>query len=149
MRNTTEPTSIYANNFEIFKSSNGAILAEYGTEWNMELDNCENVRIYDQKREGGAGTIRIKDCNNVAIWGPGVNMTTIHNEPWYTRTLIDGASDNILVALQTNQQANYASTDRFMLTEAITGQPEVKIPNWEGIALYKRGELNDSLMRHS
>lgn len=149
IKDTVEPTSIYANNFEIFKSANSAIWLPYGTEWNIEITNSQNVRIYDQKREGNGGTILIHNSQNVGHWGPGVNMTTIHNDPDYTRTKISGSSNNVLVALQTNQQANYASTDRFMLTEAITGQPVVKIPNWEGIALYKRGELNDAAMTHT
>jgi hypothetical protein len=106
------------------------------------------VRIYAAKREGNASTACFTSCQNVALYGAGVQMTT----PQAGYLVINGTSDGILIAVSTVQEVAAARTATVnMLSESITGKAAVNIPWPEGISLYKRdhaGVFNDALMVH-
>jgi hypothetical protein len=144
--NTTEPLTFYGPSMEISKGSGlaGANHALYCS----EFIGCRNVRVYAAKREGTASTVCFTSCQNVALYGAGVQMTS----PSAGFLVINGASDGVLIAVSTVQEvANAQNPTHNMLSESITGRTPINIPWPEGIALYKRdhgGLFNDALMVH-
>lgn len=143
---TTEPLTLYSPNTEGSKAGPGDIYSNWelwDSNANFELNNAQNVRIYGGKREGNSRSLWIRSSSNVAHYGNGVALISPHTHAYYT---VEGTSSNILIAVATVQDINYSKRGFYYMYEAINGQPINTIEWQEGIALYKRGAINDGAM---
>jgi len=154
---TSEPLAFYGHNNEIAKE-----IWQEG--WNptagVEVRGASNVRFYMSKREGRAATLWVNGnsapCRNIALYGAGVQQgppttwDSLNGDNIFQ--VVSGDSDNILIAVSTvqkvspNTAANPANS--YQLREQVIGQASpLYVCHPEGLALYKRGTTNDSIMR--
>lgn len=142
---TTEPVAFYGANEEGSKGYDYTSLE--CPETNIEINGASNVRVYSSKREGDAPTIQIIDSTNVGHFG-GSKMQQPTNAdaqasraPWaYYR--ISGTSDDIVIA-GAYPYAEGAWITPYTLYDEIDDS-NIVMP--EGVAIYKRGDLDDAAM---
>lgn len=157
---TTEPLTFYGPSGEAGKGgpseTSGSVYYQQYTqtepEANIELDNCENVRVYNTKREGSGATIDIHSSRNAALYGNGVSMLAT---AWKRHLRVSGdpaLTNNIVLACCTIQKADYtipASANQHYFVEDLDGESQRAIFMHEGLCIYKRGTLDDSAMVHT
>jgi hypothetical protein len=137
VQGTSQPLHLYGCNREVTKVSSGKAGA------NLEINNAANIRVYNCKREGDSPSTLIVSSTNVALYGHG-RQEVDSTSPYQHK--ITGASDKILIGISTLDLSDYAPTTKGNPIEEIDGQSTYKI-NWpEGCSLYKRGEIDDSLV---
>jgi hypothetical protein len=130
---TTEPIWFYGFNLE----------KGFG-DLECMVNNVSNLRLMSMKREGDGRIMEINNSSNVAVYTPG-NLPSTPATGGYYRVL--GTSNNVLLA-NMGVMTNYGTPGptNYMLYEAITGQP-VKTILWPNhVGLYKRGNIDDSVM---
>lgn len=130
---TTQPLWFYGFNLEFT-----------GGDTEAEVVGASNVRFLGLKREGSKPLLMISNCVNIAAYGH-ANHLNAPIDNGFIQVL--GASTNILLANLTIMMArSQPGLTGNTLYEAITGQPATNIlwPNM--VSLYKRGDIDDSLM---
>lgn len=141
---TTQPALFYGANVEANKG-----LPENSTdipETNIEINSARNVRIFSSKREGNAPTLWVVSSVNVAHFASSkmqqiTNPSNPATTPWaYLR--ISGASDGVLLVGH-YPYAEGAYVTPYTLYDMINN---VSVAMPEGVAIYKRGSLNDAAM---
>ncbi len=138
---TKNPFSIYACNPEHSRS-----------EYEMEIINASNVRIYNLKSECNTPNVLIRDSDNIAIFGSGGDASTYPGGSLYH---IEN-STNVIIAMMNDYRINftghgpgyfsgtwYPAGDWHMLTETTPEGNIITTPGWERPCLYKTGELRD------
>lgn len=142
---THEPLVFYGPSMEASKG----VTNEFCAATNAEFVGCSNVRMYASKREGRGGTAYFTNCINVAHYGAGVQMVFSPDGQLFK---VSGTSNGVLIAVSTVQSAD-AHRTHAMLVEEVTvagvAQPRLTIPWPQGIALYKRGVIDDSAVTHT
>ena len=131
--NTTQPLWFYGFNME------------HGLgDMEVQITGASNVRMLGYKREGTNAMLVISNSSNIACYSAGA-MLSPPNSPGSFQIL--GASTNVLLATLCVQQVNTPpQLSNIMVYEALTGQP-TNVVSWPNmVSLYKRGEINDSLM---
>ena len=110
----------------------------------VQITGASNVRMLGYKREGVNAMLVISNSSNIACYSAGA-MLSPPNSPGSFQIL--GASTNVLLATLCVQQVNTApQLTNIMVYEALSGQP-TNVISWPNmVSLYKRGEINDSLM---
>jgi len=109
-----------------------------------EIDNASNIRFLGLKREGYNPLLVLSNCTNIAGYGLGRAINPPSGNGIFQ---VLGTSTNVLLA---NLTVYAPSTSPLMtgniLYESLTGLPSTNIlwPNM--VSLYKRGEINDSVM---
>jgi hypothetical protein len=131
---TTEPLWFYGLNIEHVKA-----------DYQAEIRNAKNIRIFGPKVEGSARVMRIHNTTNLALYGAGAlrNPPRVRNGALFD---ITGNSDNILLA-NINPSKNRRPGGPQDHTVRDVNDVGVAYPNM--VALFKRGVLDDSVMVHS
>ena len=109
-----------------------------------EVTGASNVRLLGLKREGTRPMLVITNSSNIAAYSGGA----LRDIPDYSGLFqIRGASTNILLAnLNVHFTFGGEGSSDYMLYEAINGQPVTNILHPNNVSLYKRGELDDTIM---
>ena len=120
-----------------------------------EIVDAENIRIFGSKNEGNAPNFRIHRSRNVAILGGGKHSSPPNPNSYF---IVDGDaernSEDILIASQTRYDKESGGEGKYALVEIYSpdgsNNPSSRgaIAYGDGIALFKRGEIDDSAMRH-
>jgi hypothetical protein len=141
---TTQPLWFYGSNFEGGRDDERATDAE--------VSDAANVRLLGFKREGRAPMLVVNNSRNLALYGAGAMRDGAEDEggapaPGKGFVEVRGTSHDLLMANLLVQTANVSRATGATLREAITGWPVAAINYPEGVALYKRGAIDDRLMR--
>lgn len=139
VQSTSQPLQIYGLQAEITKLISGAA---YDPWTNVEVNGASNVRIYGGKREGSAPTVTMVDAHNVACYGGGQMLGNDMDLGYYG---IRGSSDGILVAgMFVNAFQSTAANWTLLEDLDTTAGNGITWPH--GVALYKRGTIDDEAM---
>lgn len=134
---TTQPWAFYGHNMELAKNSATADNPTCG----IEITNSSNGRFYSGlKREGRCCSYIFDNSFNVAAYGHGVAQLAI-NSPNNAYIEVKATCDDILIACA-SQQSEKGDHDLLMLDDN-TG---LTITMPEGLAIFKKGAPDDSLM---
>jgi hypothetical protein len=131
---TTEPLWFYGLNVEHVKS-----------DYQSEIRNAKNIRIFGPKVEGSARVMRIHNTTNFALYGAGAlrNPPKVRNGALFD---ITGNSDNLLLANINPSKSRRPGGPRDHTVRDIN---DVGVAYPKMVALFKRGVLDDSVMVHS
>lgn len=155
---THEPLALYGLNSEKPytpkpKENTGMSDKEWGAIYalktNVEVKNAKNVRIYGMKREGLSPSLIVRDSENVALFSSGA-MRGPTQEGFGGYVQFEGKCKNVMATVLMTQTVseNRGEIDENrepMLREALEGQDEIVVKWPESVAVYKRGELDDSM----
>lgn len=113
--------------------------------YDAEILNSANIRWLHWKREGQCSMLLVSNCTNFALYSAGDMRDPL---PGGAANLeITGTSTNLLLANVLVQSTTDTNPTYFTLKEFISGQPTNAIRYPEGVSLYKRGSIDDGLMR--
>ncbi len=146
---TTEPLWFYGMNLEHAESNAEA-----------EVRNAQNIRFYGIKNEGGGifnqhttdwgiiPSLLIKDSQNVALFGGAALREQISVHPDNPGAfVILGSSDNILISnIVPHVVRTLPPNGNAIIFEDLDGLPSAEIAWPDAVTLYKRGEIDDSVM---
>jgi hypothetical protein len=139
LTSNTQPLSIYGCNSEAGKWA----AAPQGVDIKV-VSSTAGFRCYGIKREGSSRIATIADSSNVGLFAIGAISTNI-GAGLNGAVQVTGGSSNILVGNMTVRDMAQTANGQNMIREAITSLPVVDtVPYPNGIALYKRGNLDDS-----
>jgi hypothetical protein len=129
---TSQPLHIYGCNTEITKANSKG-------EVNIEIQSSSNIRLYSCKREGDSATILINNSTNVCFYGLGdINLGERTGHIYGCK--ITGTSDDILIALGDNLDANRSGTQPYIDDEVNTAQID-----WgDAVSVVKLGTPDDT-----
>lgn len=138
VQSTTQPLHLYGCQTEISKGNPSGT----NPEANIELRNATNARIYSMKREGTSPSVLIDDSSNIGVYGAGAMLAGM--TPGYVS--VQGSSDNVLAAALLVQRHTGTATG-YTAFEDLDTTAANGVPWPNGVALYKRGALNDDAVR--
>ena len=132
---TSEPLSWYGCNLE----AGGKVAA------NMEMVNAECPHLWDQAGGPIANADREGLPEHRSVREGALREALGKGSGGYIQ--IGGTSDRLLMPLILVQLVWGEPNGEPLLTEALDGRPKVSVTWPESISLYKRGELDDAVMR--
>lgn len=135
IENTREPLAFYM------------LEAEHGRGTTlMEWVNAQNIEVYSMRTEGDFGVLKMKDCENIRIFGLSGNIMASRGYSFFT---IEDCRDFLLTNIATFYKrlgrwgalgTAHSPDLYYRLTEKPgDGKPEVRIPGAVQIAWYQRG----------
>jgi len=134
---TTQPLWLYGFNLE------GGLSDQ--RRYDAEITGAANIRWLGYKREGESSMLLLSNVTNFALYSAGAMREALPLGEGQFEIIGDCANllfANVLV--QSDEGTNPVS---WILMEALTGQPTNSVTYPEGVSFYKRGTIDDEVMR--
>lgn len=136
IQGTSEPLQIYGANQEVGKTGPPP-------DYQTEIQNSSNIRMYNCKREGTGSTTYINDSTNIGVFGYGRQFANPRN---FIHGIF-GTSNNIVIGCSTDDKQNWVIDANYeTIIEDLDAELAVEIQHPLGCSVYKRGDLIDGDM---